>query len=177
MNFVELPLAGAFVVEFEARADDRGWFARTFDRDAFADHGLAADVLQESASFNIRRGTLRGMHFQAAPHAETKLVRCTRGAVFDVIVDLRLGSATFCGWYGIELTPDTGRALYVPKEMAHGFLTLADGSEVAYQMTVPYVPEHARGVRYDDPAFAITWPHEPLVVSARDCSYPDFVPR
>lgn len=176
MKFIEAPLAGAFIVELDPRSDERGWFARTFDRDAFERRGLAAEILQESTSFNARRGTLRGMHFQAAPHEETKLVRCTRGAIYDVVVDLRPGSATFCRWHGVELTPDCGCALYVPKGMAHGFLTLADDSEVAYQMTAPHVPEQACGVRYDDPVFAIAWPQEPSVVSERDRSYPDFAP-
>ena len=129
--------------------------------------------MQQSASFNARRLTLRGMHYQAEPHAERKLVRCTRGAIYDVIVDLRPGSETYCRWFGIELSADDGRALYVPTGLAHGFLTLADDTEVAYSMADPYVPDAARGVRFDDPAFGIDWPAQPLIVSERDRGYPD----
>lgn len=174
MRFVETPLAGAVVIEPERHEDERGWFARTFDRAEFEAHGLAAGVLQQSASFNARRGTLRGMHYQAEPDGETKLVRCTRGAAFDVIVDLRPASTTYCDWFAIELTADDGRALYVPKGVAHGFLTLADSTEIAYQMTDPYVPAQGRGVRFDDPAFGIEWPAQPVVISERDRGYRDF---
>lgn len=174
MRFSDAPLAGAVVVEPERHEDERGWFARTFDRDAFAERGLASAVLQQSASFNAHRLTLRGMHLQSEPHGERKLVRCTRGAIYDVIVDLRPASETYCEWFGIELSAQDGRALYVPQGMAHGFLTLADETEVAYQMADPYVPSAGRGVRFDDPAFAIDWPAAPLVVSERDRGYPDF---
>lgn len=174
MRFADAPLAGAVVIEPARLEDDRGWFARTFDRAAFEARGLAADVLQESNSFSARRGTLRGMHYQADPYGENKLVRCARGAIYDVIVDLRPASDTRCGWFGIELTAENGRMLYIPSGMAHGFLTLADATEVAYQMTDPYVPSYARGVRFDDPAFAIDWPAPPDVISERDRSYPDF---
>lgn len=174
MRFADASLAGAVVIEPERQEDERGWFARTFDRAEFQSHGLAADVLQQSSSFNPRRGTLRGMHYQADPHGETKLVRCTRGAIYDVIVDLRPASATYCRWFGIELTADNGVMLYIPTGVAHGFLTLAEATEIAYQMTAPHMPSHARGVRFDDPAFAIRWPAAPAVVSDRDRSHPDF---
>jgi len=174
MRFSDAPLAGAIVIEPERDEDERGWFARTFDRMAFEGRGLAADVLQQSASFNARCGTLRGMHYQAQPHGETKLVRCTRGALYDVIVDLRPSSETYCAWFAVELTAENGRMLYIPSEMAHGFMTLADATEVAYQMTDPYVASHARGVRYDDPAFAIEWPMAPTAIAERDRGYPDF---
>jgi dTDP-4-dehydrorhamnose 3,5-epimerase len=170
----ETPLQGAFVVQPEPVRDERGLFARTFDRDAFAARGLACVVEQSSVSFNLRAGTLRGMHYQAEPHGEEKLVRCVRGAIHDVIVDLRPQSPTFRGWFGVDLDEDNRQALYIPKGMAHGFLTLSDGAEVLYQISTPYVPEAGRGVRYDDPAFAIDWPGAPSVISERDRTYPDF---
>jgi dTDP-4-dehydrorhamnose 3,5-epimerase len=173
--FQALPLAGAFTVELEPVADERGFFARSFCRDAFRARGLAADYPQCSVSFNARRGTLRGMHYQAAPHAEAKLVRCTRGRLYDVIVDLRPESHTCCRWVGVELDAARRNALYVPEGFAHGFLTLEDETEVFYQISHAYVPESARGVRYDDPAFGIRWPAAPSVISERDRSYPDHV--
>ncbi len=173
----ETPLAGAHVVELEHLRDERGYFARTFDREQFAAAGLDARVSQASTSFNARAGTLRGMHYQEHPHDEAKLVRVTRGAVFDVIIDLRPDSATFRRWFGIELDAASGRSLYVPVGFAHGFQTLADESEVLYQMSHHYVPGAARGVRFDDPAFAIDWPPPPsggLVITDRDRAFPDF---
>jgi dTDP-4-dehydrorhamnose 3,5-epimerase len=170
----ETPLQGAFVVQPEPVRDERGLFARTFDREAFAARGLACGVEQSSVSFNLRAGTLRGMHYQAEPDGEEKLVRCVRGAIHDVIVDLRPQSPTFRGWFGVDLDEDNRQALYIPKGMAHGFLTLSDGAEVLYQISTPYVPEAGRGVRYDDPAFAIDWPGAPSVISERDRTYPDF---
>jgi len=156
--FREAPLAGAFLVELDRRPDDRGYFARSFCVDEFAAHGLPTAVIQCNVSFNRTRGTLRGMHFQRAPMAEAKLVRCTRGAIYDVIVDLRPESTTYCRWYGFELTEQNGSALFIPEGFAHGFQTLADNSEVFYQMFAGYSPEHADGVRWDDPAFGIVWP-------------------
>lgn len=177
MIFTETALPGAWVVEPEPVHDERGFFARTFDRDAFATRGLCTAFAQCSVSYNHRAGTLRGLHFQAAPHEEAKLVRCTAGAVFDVIVDLRPGSATRGRWAAVELSAENRRALYIPEGFAHGFQSLADGSELFYQISVPYRPESARGVRWDDPAFAIAWPEaERRIVSARDRSYPDFSP-
>lgn len=171
MRFAETPLPGAWVVDPERRADERGHFARTFDPEAFAAHGIAFSVVQASVSFNPRAGTLRGMHFQRAPHGEAKLVRCTRGAIFDAVVD----PATRA-WFAVELSADNGRTLYVPRHLAHGFQTLVPDSEVLYTMDAPYVPEAASGVRWSDPAFAIEWPEPPpggRIVSARDDGYPD----
>jgi dTDP-4-dehydrorhamnose 3,5-epimerase len=177
MRLRATPLAGAHVVELEPLADERGSFARTYDAAQFADAGLDARVAQSNTSFNARAGTLRGLHFQAAPHAEGKLVRCTRGAVYDVIVDLRPESETYCRWFAIELRADGAESLFAPAGFAHGFQTLVDASEVHYQMTHHYVPEAARGVRWDDPAFGIEWPAPPpggRVLSERDATYPDF---
>lgn len=178
MRFVQTPLNGAWVIDLDLLGDERGWFARTFDAEEFAARGLKADVVQCNASFNARRGTLRGMHYQAEPHGESKLVRCVRGAVFDVAVDLRAGSPTLCGWHGVELSAENRLAFYIPPGLAHGFQTLSDDAEVLYQMGHPYVPEAARGVRWDDPAFAIEWPDVdgPRIVSERDSAYPDYTP-
>lgn len=174
MIFVETLLQSAFLARPELREDDRGYFARTFCAEEFAGHGLATGIKQCNVSFNRSRGTLRGMHFQRQPMAEAKLVRCTRGAIFDVIVDLRPGSPTFCGWYGAELTGDNGHALYVPEGFAHGFQTLEDRSEVFYQMFTAYSPEHAAGVRFDDPAFGISWPLPVTCIADRDRTFPLF---
>lgn len=178
MTLRETPLSGAFVVEVEAVHDERGFFARTFDREAFAAHGLSAEVGQASVSFNVQAGTLRGMHYQADPHGEEKLVRCTRGAVHDVIVDLRPDSPTFREWFGVDLDADSRRALYIPRGMAHGFQTLTDAAEVLYLISTRYVPASGRGVRWDDPAFGIRWPEPPgeRVISERDRTYTDFRP-
>jgi dTDP-4-dehydrorhamnose 3,5-epimerase len=175
----ETPIPGAYLIEYEPFTDERGWFARTFDRDELARLGLDPAVAQCSTSFNARAGTLRGMHWQEQPHGEVKHVRCTRGAIFDVMVDMRPDSPAYCRWYGAELTPDNGRALYIPVDVAHGFQTLADASEVSYQMSHEYVPDAARGVRFDDPAFGIEWPEPPggeRHMSERDRTYPDFAP-
>jgi dTDP-4-dehydrorhamnose 3,5-epimerase len=173
---VRTPLPGVWVIEPEPIADDRGSFARIFDAAEFATHGIDSTVVQSSVSYNVRRDTLRGMHYQAAPHGEPKLVRCVRGAIYDVALDLRPDSPAYCAWYGIELDPDGGRMMFMPAGVAHGFQTLADSSEVLYQMGHEYVPEAARGVRWDDPQFAIEWP-EPQrerTISERDRGYPDF---
>jgi dTDP-4-dehydrorhamnose 3,5-epimerase len=175
----ETPLPGAYVVELEPIEDERGWFARTFDAAAFEALGLDAAVVQCNASFNHRAGTLRGMHYQADPHGEAKLVRCTRGAVFDAIVDLRSDSPAFCRWFGVELRAGATRSLFVSAGFAHGFQTLTDDTEVQYQMSHHYVPDAARGVRWDDPAFGIEWPEPPAggrVISERDSGYADYSP-
>jgi dTDP-4-dehydrorhamnose 3,5-epimerase len=173
--FTATELAGAWIVDPERLEDERGFFARTFDAGEFARRGLRSAFPQCSVSFNARAGTLRGMHFQAEPHAEAKLVRCTAGAVYDVIVDLRPESPTRLRWIGVELSAANRRALYVPEGCAHGFQTLADASEVFYQISVPHAAESARGVRWNDPAFGITWPAaERRTMSDRDCGYPDF---
>ena len=172
MNFTPTEIAGAFVVEPEPIADERGFFARQWCADEFAAHGLVATLAQVSLSFNARRGTLRGMHYAVAPHAETKLVGCCRGGIFDVLVDLRPGPGQR-RWIGVELSAANRRMLYVPEGVAHGFLTLEDDSEVQYWISEPYDARCARGVRYSDPAFAIRWPAAPAVISARDAAYPD----
>jgi dTDP-4-dehydrorhamnose 3,5-epimerase len=174
MNFRETAIEGVWVVEPERHEDERGFFARTWDVDEFARRGLDSGLVQCSISYNRRRGTLRGMHYQAAPHEEAKLVRCTSGSIFDVAVDLRSGSATFGRWVGTELSAENRLAMYVPEGCAHGFLTLTDDSEVAYQISAFHAPDAARGVRWDDPALGIDWPAEVLVINERDRSYPDF---
>lgn len=171
MNFAPTPLAGAFVVELQRLEDDRGFFARTFCAEEFRAHGLDPVVSQCSVSFNRRRGTLRGMHFQAAPHEEAKLVRCVQGAIWDVIVDLRPGSPTRLKWFGTELSAGNRRALYIPQGFAHGFQTLRDDSEVLYMMNVPFHPASARGLPWNDPAFGIEWPIADPVMSDRDRAF------
>jgi dTDP-4-dehydrorhamnose 3,5-epimerase len=172
MIVTETVLAGAYLVDMERLEDDRGFFARSFCAEEFAARGLAASQSQCSVSFNSRRATLRGLHFQADPHAETKLVRCTSGAIHDVIVDLRPDSPSHRRWLGVDLTADNRRALYVPKGFAHGFITLEDRSEVLYMMSVAHAPGFARGVRWNDPALAIRWPMEPRHMAERDAAYP-----
>jgi dTDP-4-dehydrorhamnose 3,5-epimerase len=178
MRFEPTMLPGVWVVELDRLGDERGWFARTFDAEEFATRGLNPAVVQCNASLNARRGTLRGMHYQAEPHGESKLVRCVRGAIFDVAVDVRPDSPTRCRWHGAELSAENGRALYMPAGLAHGFQTLTDDCEVLYQMGHHYVAEAARGVRWDDPAFAIEWPPAggERIISERDASYADFKP-
>ncbi|HYU60316.1 MAG TPA: dTDP-4-dehydrorhamnose 3,5-epimerase [Solirubrobacterales bacterium] len=174
MRFDRTPVDGAWVIELERRSDERGWFARTFSREEFEAHGLDPSVVHANTSFNPRAGTLRGMHYQADPHAETKLVRCTRGAIYDVIVDLRRDSHTFKEWFAIELRPDNDLMLYVPRGVAHGFQTLDDATEVSYLMSHQYAASHARGVRWDDPTFGIEWPRAERTISERDRGFPDF---
>ncbi len=178
MRLLQTPLPGVWLVELDLLGDERGWFARTFDAEEFRSRGMNPDVAQCNASFNAKRDTIRGMHLQAEPHGESKLVRCVRGAIFDVAVDLRAASPTHRSWHGVELSAENRRALYIPAGLAHGFQTLADDCEVLYQMGNPYVPAAARGVRFDDPAFAIEWPapHGALTISDRDRSYPDYRP-
>lgn len=174
MKFTHSPLPGAYVVDIEPMGDERGFFARMWCREEFQALGLSTVVEQSSISFNRKKGTLRGMHYQAAPHEEVKLVRCTRGAIYDVILDLRKESLAFCRWFAVELTAENGKMVYVPAGFAHGFQTLADQSEVFYQISEVYRPEMARGVRWNDPAFQIEWPIANPILSARDRSYPDF---
>jgi len=175
MIFEETKLAGALLVDIERREDERGFFARTWCADEFADHGLVNTFVQANVSWNAAKGTLRGMHFQHPPHAETKLVRCTRGAIYDVIVDLRGDSETFKQWLGVELTADNRRALFVPEGFAHGYQTLLPASEVIYQVSAAYAPAAEGGVRWDDPAFAIQWPERgDALLSDKDRSWPDF---
>ena len=175
MIFAPTALDGVWRIDLERRADPRGWFARSFCAGEFAAHGLPAGFVQCNLSFNARRGTLRGLHWQAEPHPEGKLVRCTAGAIFDVAVDLREGSPTRHRWLGLELTARNGCALYIPPGFAHGFQTLADDSEVFYQMTEPYHADLAGGARWDDPVFRISWPLLDPILSERDLSYPPIV--
>jgi dTDP-4-dehydrorhamnose 3,5-epimerase len=177
MRFLETPLPDAFIIELTPVGDDRGHFARTFCRAEFEAHGLNPNILQVNTALSKRRGTLRGMHYQDAPHAEAKLVRCIRGALFDVIVDLRPASSTYCRWFGIELTPDGGKMLYVPEGFAHGYQTLMDHTEVTYQVSASYAPQAEGGFRWDDPSVAISWPiTEGVLLSAKDRAWPDFTP-
>jgi len=169
--FREIPLAGAFLIEAQPASDSRGYFARSFCATEFAEHGLEASLAQCSVSFNERRGTLRGLHFQAPPYEEAKTIRCLRGALFDVIVDMRQGSPTMYEWFGTELTPG-GVAMHAPRGFAHGFLTLQDETLVEYFISTPYVSEASRGVRYDDPRLAIRWPAVPQYISDRDLALP-----
>jgi dTDP-4-dehydrorhamnose 3,5-epimerase len=174
MKFVETPLAGAFVIDIEPRTDDRGFFARVFCRDEFQSQGLELSVAQSNVSFNEHRATLRGLHYQIGPHGEAKLVRCTMGAIFDAIVDLRPDSSTLRHWYGIELNANNHRMLYVPVGFAHGYLTLTDRTEVFYQVSEFYNAEFERGLRWDDPAFGIQWPLPPELISEKDRAHPLF---
>jgi dTDP-4-dehydrorhamnose 3,5-epimerase len=172
MIFEPLPIPGAFRIRLRPVADERGFFARRFCAETFRDHGLETDFVQRSVSFNIRRGTLRGLHYQASPHAETKLVRCTRGAAFDVLVDLRPGSPGRGTWHGEEISADSGTVLYIPAGVAHGFQTLMEDTEIDYEITPAYVPGAVRGIRFDDPALAIDWPISDAVISERDRALP-----
>jgi dTDP-4-dehydrorhamnose 3,5-epimerase len=173
MIFTETSLPGAYLVELERREDERGFFARSFCQREFTDLGLDPCVAQCNISFNHKKGTLRGMHYQLPPHAEAKLVRCTRGAIYDVIVDLRRDSNTFMKWYSVELTAENWAALYIPKGFAHGFQTLADDTEVFYQMSEFYAPESASGFHWKDPQIDIYWPFNISVISQKDQSLLD----
>lgn len=174
MIFIETALKGAFIIEPEKLEDERGFFARTWCQQEFATHGLNPRLVQCNISFNKKKGTLRGMHYQTKPYEEAKLVRCTTGAIYDVIIDLRLNSSTFRQWVAAELTADNRRMLYIPKGFAHGFQTLEDNTEVFYQLSEFYVAAYAGGVRWNDLAFSIRWPDDERVISARDQKYPDF---
>jgi len=174
MIFTELPLKGAWLITPEPSEDERGFFARTFDAEQMAARGMETGVVQTSIACNKKKGTLRGMHYQAAPHEEAKYVQCVRGAVYDVIIDLRPDSPTHKQWHGMELTQDNHRLLYVPKGIAHGYLTLTDGAELHYSMNVAFVPAASKGVRWNDPAFNITWPEKPKVISGKDAGYCSF---
>jgi dTDP-4-dehydrorhamnose 3,5-epimerase len=174
MIFTETKLRGAYLLDLDKHEDERGFFARAWCVDEFKKHGLNQRLVQCNISFNKRRGTLRGMHYQGEPYEEAKLVRCTRGALYDVIIDLRRDSPTFKEWFSVELTAQNHRALYVPEGLAHGFQTLVDNTEVFYQMSEFYHPECSRGVRWDDPAFGIKWPSDPHILSRQDREYADF---
>jgi dTDP-4-dehydrorhamnose 3,5-epimerase len=174
MIFGVTRLRDAWLIDIEPREDERGFFARTWCRQELAAHGLDTEIAQESLSFNRHRGTIRGLHFQLPPHEEIKIVRCTRGAIFDVIVDLRPRSPSYLCWQGFELSAENRRAIYVPKGFAHGFQTLTDNAEIAYQISAFYAPEAAGGYRHDDTAFAIAWPLPVTVISERDLGWPTF---
>lgn len=174
MFFQETSLAGVFEIHIDPKADERGFFARTWCQKEFRDHGLINELVQCSVSLNKRRGTLRGIHYQSAPFVETKVVRCTAGAIYDVVLDLREESPTFRRWFATTLSAENRHSLYVPEGCAHGFLTLTDDSEVLYQMSEFYHPEAAGGVRWNDPAFRIAWPGKVEVISERDRTYPNF---
>jgi dTDP-4-dehydrorhamnose 3,5-epimerase len=174
MKFIPAGVAGAFIVEPEPHVDDRGAFSRIYCAREFAEHGLEPAVVQASTATTRRRGTVRGMHYQVAPALETKYVRCTRGAIFDQIVDLRPDSPTYLQSAGVELSADNGRGLFVPAMCAHGYQSLTDDNEVSYLMSQFYAPDLQRGVRFDDPAFGLRWPLPVTVVSAKDRSWPPF---
>ncbi len=176
MIFNETNLKGAFIIDLNPHYDDRGFFSRSWCEHEFTDHGLNPALVQCNISYTKNKGALRGMHLQLPPFAEAKLVRCTQGKIYDVIIDLRSGSPTFLQWIGVELTAKNRRALYVPEGFAHGFQTLVDDTEVFYQMSQFYAPECARGYRWNDPAFAIKWPLPVSVISEKDACAPDFEP-
>ena len=171
MKLGETPIDGAYLIEQEPACDERGSFARTYCAETFQRAGLLACAAQASVAVNLHRGTLRGLHYSAEHHPEAKLVSCVRGRAFDVLVDVRRGARTFGRWFGVELAPSLGRALYVPPGVAHGYLTLQDDTALSYQMSAPYRAEAARGVRYDDPFFAIVWPERVTTISERDRSF------
>ncbi len=174
MKFRETPIAGAWLIDLDRIQDDRGYFARAWCKNELASHGLNAELSQANVGYSKLRGTIRGMHFQLEPMAEVKLVRCTRGAIYDVVVDLRPDSPTFCQWYAHELTAENSTMLYIPEGCAHGCQALADGSEFFYFASRPFSRELSRGVRYDDPAFNISWPLAITEISVADRSWPDF---
>lgn len=176
MFFNETKLPGVFEISIEPEFDTRGFFARSWCQKEFEAHGLNAKSVQCSISFNTKKGTLRGMHYQDAPFAESKIVRCTQGAIYDVIIDLRPGSTSFKNWIGVVLSSAQRNMIYIPEGCAHGFLTLEDDTELFYQMSEFYHPELSRGVRWNDPAFHVVWPSDVEVISERDASYPDFEP-
>ncbi len=174
MIFADTTIGGVFLVELEPRRDERGFFARQWCADEFVRAGLNPAIAQINTARSLEAGTLRGLHYQLAPHAEAKLVRCTRGAVYDVAVDLRAGSPTYRQWFGTYLDDQSGRMLYIPEGCGHGYLTLAPDTDLVYQTSVPYAPSCARGIRYDDPAFNIVWPGPVKVISRQDLDWPDF---
>jgi dTDP-4-dehydrorhamnose 3,5-epimerase len=176
MKFTETPLPGAYIIDLDKKGDERGFFARYFCKKEYAVHNLHSDIVQINNSLSAQAGTLRGMHYQLAPKAEDKVVRCIKGALFDVIIDLRSDSSTFLQHFGVELTAENRRMLYVPKGFAHGFLSLQDNTETIYLVTEYYAADRERGIRYNDPKFGIQWPVEPSVVSPKDQAHPDFDP-
>ena len=176
MLFTETRLKGAFIIQLEKRGDERGFFARTFCQNEFSDHGLNTQISQANLAYSRFKGTLRGMHYQARPHAEAKLVRCTKGAVFDVAVDLRPDSVTYCQWFGVELSSDNDKMFYIPEDFAHGYMTIEDHCELTYMVSAFYAPDAEQGVRWDDPTFEIKWPLTPKIISDKDKKWADFNP-
>ena len=176
MKFHPTPLHGAYTIELEKRGDDRGFFARFFCQKEFEAAGVPMPIVQINNSLSAKAGTLRGMHYQLAPAAEIKVVRCIRGSLYDAIVDLRPDSPTFGKWYGVELTAENRRMIFVPQGFAHGIMTLTDDTEAFYLVNAFYAPEQERGLRFDDPRFGIEWPRQPVEVSPKDASWPDFDP-
>ncbi len=175
MIFNETKLKGAFIIELEKLEDERGFFARTWCKDEFEAQGLNTRLVQINVAFNKKRGTIRGLHYQVSPYEETKLIRCTKSAIYDVIIDLRASSHTYKQWIGVELTQDNYRMLYVPEGFAHGYQTLQDNTEVAYQVSQSYAPNSEQGVRWDDPAFNIAWPEtEKRIITEKDQSWADY---
>jgi dTDP-4-dehydrorhamnose 3,5-epimerase len=174
MIFTETKLKGAYIIDVKRLEDERGFFGRSYCEREFEEYGLNTNVVQANVSHNKVKGTLRGMHMQVSPYEETKLVRCTRGAIYDVIIDMREDSETYKQWIGVELTADNFRMLYVPEGFAHGFITLEDNTDVTYQVTQFYTPGSEKGIRWNDPSFNIQWPIEPVVVSEKDQAHPDF---
>ena len=174
MKFIGTPLKDAYIIDVEPFCDERGMFARAFCRREFEEAGMKPEIAQCNISCNVRKGVLRGLHYQLAPFGETKIVRCTRGAIYDVVVDIRPESTTYLNWFGVDLTAQNRRMLYVPKGLAHGYETLADDSEVFYMVSTPYVPDFERGVRWNDPLFGIEWPIPDPLVSQKDAGYPDY---
>jgi dTDP-4-dehydrorhamnose 3,5-epimerase len=172
--FTETELKGAYIIEIEELKDHRGFFARSWCQNEFKDHGLTTRIAQANVSYNKKMGTLRGMHYQLSPYEETKLVRCTRGGIYDVIIDLRPASPTYTQWVGVKLTAESYKMFYVPENFAHGFITLEDDTEVTYQVSQFYTPGSERGMRWDDPALSIDWPIDVQVISDKDKSWPDY---
>ena len=174
MKFTETKLKGAFVVEIEKLSDERGFFARSWCQKEFEAHGLNARLVQANVSYNHKKGTLRGIHYQIAPYQECKLISCTRGAIYDVIIDLRPDSPTYKQWTGVELTADSYHMFFVPEDFGHGFQTLTDETEITYQVSQFYTPGSEKGIRFDDPVFNIQWPLDAAVISEKDKNWPDF---
>ncbi len=174
MIFIETKIKGPYVIEIEKLEDERGFFGRSWCKNEMKKHGINANILQANISFNIQKGTLRGMHYQVAPHQEAKLVRCSRGSIYDVVIDLRKNSPTFKQWIGVELTQDNYKMLYVPEDFAHGFITLENNCEISYLMSALYVPGSGATIRWNDPLFNIQWPLEPTVMSEKDKTQSDF---
>lgn len=175
MLFKETGLKGAYAIEIKKLEDERGFFGRSWCQKEFDEHNLISTIVQANVSYNIRKGTLRGMHYQVSPYEETKLVRCTRGAIYDVIIDLRSDSSTYKQWFGITLSAENYKMLYVPENFGHGFITLEDDTEVTYQVSQFYTPGAEKGIRWDDPTFNIQWPVAPVIISDKDRSHTDFI--